>query len=254
MLLTTAFGKLVIKQVLTSRAFIEKRPMNLDAEFVYLEDLKQQITGMDKVPSPSLSPNSCPSACCLRRLGLDRIKADDPFTVIFTSGSTGEPKGVVLSQHNIASNVDAVIELLRLTSTDRLLGVLPFFHAFGFTDTMWLPLSSEPSAVYHFNPLDARTVGSLVEKHKCTILIATPTFLRSYLKRCTVEEMKTMNLVIVGAEKLPPDLRLAFRRNSDLNRRKATARRKCPRSLPLMFLSLECPTRRSTKSAQNMAP
>ena len=103
--------------------------------------------------------------------------ADDPFTVIFTSGTTGEPKGVVLSQHNIASNVDAVIELLRLTSIDRLLGVLPFFHAFGFTDTMWLPLSSEPSAVYHFNPLDARTVGSLIEKHKCTILIATPTFL-----------------------------------------------------------------------------
>lgn len=199
-----------VKQVLTSRAFIEKRPMKLDAEFVYLEDLKQQITGMDKALAFAVA-KLMPIGMLSRRLGLDRIKADDPFTVIFTSGSTGEPKGVVLSQHNIASNVDAVIELLRLTATDRLLGVLPFFHAFGFTDTMWLPLSSEPSAVYHFNPLDARTVGSLVEKHKCTILIATPTFLRSYLKRCTVEEMKTMNLVIVGAEKLPPDLRLAFR-------------------------------------------
>jgi acyl-[acyl-carrier-protein]-phospholipid O-acyltransferase / long-chain-fatty-acid--[acyl-carrier-protein] ligase len=199
-----------IKQVLTSRAFMEKRPMNLDAEVICLEDLKQQITGTDKAKAFATA-KLMPIGMLSRRLGLDRIKADDPFTVIFTSGSTGEPKGVVLSQHNIASNVDAVIELLRLTSADRLMGVLPFFHAFGFTDTLWLPLSSDPSAVYHFNPLDARTVGSLIEKKKCTILIATPTFLRSYLKRCTVEEMKTMNLVIVGAEKLPPDLRIAFR-------------------------------------------
>ena len=131
--------------------------------------------------------------------------------MIFTSGSTGEPKGVVLSQHNITSNVDAVTELMRLTSGDRLMGVLPFFHSFGFTITMWLPLNADPSTVFHFNPLDARTVGSLIEKHKCTILPATPTFLRSYLKRCTVEEMKSLNLVIVGAEKLPDDLRVAFR-------------------------------------------
>jgi len=198
-----------IKQVLTSRVFMEKRPMKLDAELVYLEDLKKQITGTDKAKAFAVA-KLMPMGMLLRRLGLDRIKADDPFTVIFTSGSTGEPKGVVLSQHNIASNTESVNELLRLTAADRLMGVLPFFHAFGFTDTLWLPLIYDPSSVYHFNPLDARTVGTLIEKKKCTILIATPTFLRSYLKRCTVEEMKTMNLVIVGAEKLPPDLRIAF--------------------------------------------
>ena len=144
----------------------------------------------------------------------DRVESlsdDHPALVTFTSGSTGEPKGVVLSQHNIASNVDAVNELMRLQVTDRLLGVLPFFHSFGFTVTMWLPLSADPSAVYHFNPLDARTVGSLTQKYQCTILAATPTFLRSYLKRCSVEEMQSMNLVIVGAEKMPDDLRLAFK-------------------------------------------
>ena len=199
-----------IKQVITSRAFIEKRPMKLDADLVFLEDLKPQITGTDKARAFILA-KLMPVGMLARLLGLDRIKADDPFTVIFTSGSTGEPKGVVLSQHNIASNVAAVNELMRLNVSDRLLGVLPFFHSFGFTVTMWLPLSADPSAVYHFNPLDARTVGSLTEKYNCTILAATPTFLRSYLKRCSVEEMKSMNLVIVGAEKLPVDLRTAFK-------------------------------------------
>jgi len=198
-----------IKQVLTSRAFMEKRPMKLDAELVFFDDLKTQIKGTDKARAFALA-KLMPIGLLSRWLGLNRIKADDPFTVIFTSGSTGEPKGVVLSQHNIASNVDAVNELMRLTAKDRLLGALPLFHSFGFTVTMWLPLSADPSVVFHFNPLDARTVGSLSEKHRCTILTATPTFLRSYLKRCSVEEMKSVNLVIVGAEKLPEELRIAY--------------------------------------------
>jgi acyl-[acyl-carrier-protein]-phospholipid O-acyltransferase/long-chain-fatty-acid--[acyl-carrier-protein] ligase len=199
-----------IKQVITSRAFMEKKPMKLDAELVFLEDLKTRVTGFDKFRA-LLTARWMPAGLLAKQLKLDHIKADDPLTVIFTSGSTGEPKGVVLSQHNIASNVDAVIELMRLTSADGLLGVLPFFHSFGFTVTMWLPLAADPSAVYHFNPLDSRTVGELVEKYGSTILAATPTFLRSYLKRCTVEQFRTLNLVIVGAEKMPDDLRVAFK-------------------------------------------
>ncbi|MFN9157120.1 MAG: acyl-[ACP]--phospholipid O-acyltransferase [Planctomyces sp.] len=199
-----------IRQVLTSRAFIEKKPVKLDAELIFLEDLKTQITTFDRVTA-AIQGKLVPLRMLSRLLGLNRLRSDDPLTVIFTSGSTGEPKGVMLSQNNIASNLDAVNQLLRLHSGDVLLGVLPFFHSFGYTVTMWLPLCADPAAVYHFNPLDARTVGALTEKHRCTILAATPTFLRSYLKRCTVEEMKSMNLVIVGAEKMPDDLRDAFR-------------------------------------------
>ena len=117
----------------------------------------------------------------------------------------------MLSNNNIMSNIDGVNQLLNLTNQDVLLGVLPFFHSFGFTVTMWLPLCAEPGVVFHFNPLDARTVGTLCEKHNATILCATPTFLRSYMKRCDVEQMKTVNLAIVGAEKMPPDLRDAWK-------------------------------------------
>ncbi len=57
-------------------------------------------------------------------------------------------------------------------------GSTAFFHSFGYTVAMWLPLCADPGAAYHFNPLDARIVGKLTEKYKCTILLATPTFLR----------------------------------------------------------------------------
>ncbi len=198
-----------IRHVLTSRRFQEKRPFQIDAEYIYLEDLKEQAGTLDKLLC-ACSARFEPTTVLERRLGLTGIDPDELITVIFTSGSTGQPKGVMLSHNNILSNLTAVDQLFNLTKQDVLLGVLPFFHSFGFTVTLWLPLCVEPSAVYHYNPLDARTVGKLAEKYGATILCATPTFLRTYLKRCTPEQFRTLNLVVVGAEKLPEDLAHAF--------------------------------------------
>lgn len=198
-----------IKHVLTSRKFLDKKPFNADAELICLEDLREKITGVDKAIAAAQA-YATPVAVLERMLGLTSIKPDDLMTVIFTSGSTGEPKGVMLSHNNVASNIDAIDELFHIDSNDALLGVLPYFHSFGFTGTLWLCLCLEPKAVYHFNPLDGRTVGNLSEKHGVSILMATPTFLRTYIKRCTPEQFHKMNLVVVGAEKLPPDLSKQF--------------------------------------------
>jgi acyl-[acyl-carrier-protein]-phospholipid O-acyltransferase/long-chain-fatty-acid--[acyl-carrier-protein] ligase len=59
---------------------------------------------------------------------------------------------------------------------------------------------------YHINPLDAKQVGKLVKRHKGTILMSTPTFLRSYMRRCKVEQFESLNTVVTGAERLPPEL------------------------------------------------
>ncbi|MEZ6059893.1 MAG: acyl-[ACP]--phospholipid O-acyltransferase [Planctomycetaceae bacterium] len=199
-----------VKQVLTSRRFLEKKPLNLDAELIYLEDIREQISGVAKAVAMAKA-RLMPAGMLVGSMGLNKVGPDDLMTIIFTSGSTGEPKGVMLSNNNIVSNIDGVNQLLNLTSNDVLLGVLPFFHSFGFTVTMWLPLCAEPGVVFHFNPLDGRTVGKLCEKHNVTILCATPTFLRTYLKRCELDQMKSVNLAIVGAEKMPPELRDAWK-------------------------------------------
>jgi acyl-[acyl-carrier-protein]-phospholipid O-acyltransferase/long-chain-fatty-acid--[acyl-carrier-protein] ligase len=116
----------------------------------------------------------------------------------------------MLSQHNVGSNIDAINQLLNLENTDVMMGVLPFFHSFGYTGTMWLPACFAPKAVYHFNPLDAKIIGKLSEKHKTTILMATPTFLKNYLKRIEKEQFADLDLVVVGAEKMPLDLAEEF--------------------------------------------
>ncbi|MCA9066947.1 MAG: AMP-binding protein, partial [Planctomycetaceae bacterium] len=151
-----------------------------------------------------------PAGIVDRLLGLTKIKHDDILSIIFTSGSTGEPKGVMLSQANVGANVAAVDQIINFTNSDCLMGVLPFFHSFGYTVCLWLPMCFDAKVVYHFNPLDAKTIGELAEKQGMSILLATPTFLRMYLKRCTKEQFHKLDLVVVGAEKLPLEVAEQF--------------------------------------------
>ena len=135
---------------------------------------------------------------------------EDLITVIFTSGSTGEPKGVMLSHKNVMSNVDSVMTAIDLNHRDRALAVLPFFHSFGYTVTIWVSLQVGASIVYHADPRQAKEIGELCRKHRCTIFLTTPTFLRFCLRRCEPGDFKTVRILICGAEKLPPSLAEEF--------------------------------------------
>jgi acyl-[acyl-carrier-protein]-phospholipid O-acyltransferase / long-chain-fatty-acid--[acyl-carrier-protein] ligase len=198
-----------LKHVLTSRKMLEKKPVDLGVEWVFLEDLKEKVTTFDKLAG-GFGAFVCPIAILERWLGLTRIKPTDVITVIFTSGSTGEPKGVLLTHHNISATVDAADQVFQIDDKDVVLGVVPIFHSLGYLATLWLPLCLYPKVVYHINPLDGRVIGELAATHKATILFGTPTFLRTYLKRCDKEQFATLDLVVVGAEKLPPDLAQQF--------------------------------------------
>ena len=198
-----------IKHVLTSRRFMDKMDFQLDAELVYLEDFKDRVRLSDKLCG-FLSAFMIPTVLLERQLGLLDITPDDVLTMIFTSGSTGQPKGVMLTHSNIGANIEAIEQVINLNKDDVLLGILPFFHSFGYTVTMWGVLGINIRGVYHFNPLDAKQVGKLARKYGATVFLATPTFLRSYLRRCPPEDFSTLNVVIAGAEKLPTELCDAF--------------------------------------------
>ena len=130
--------------------------------------------------------------------------------LLFTSGSSGEPKGVVLSHKNIISNVAQIQAILPPTLVASLMGCLPIFHSFGFTATLWWPLISGPQVVSYISPLDVGKIVEAIEKYQIELLITTPTFLRSYLRKAGKEQLDSLNLVVTGAEKLPPPLREEF--------------------------------------------
>ena len=146
-----------------------------------------------------------------RWLGAERkTRLDDLATVIFSSGSTGDPKGVRLSHYNIGSNIEQLEQVFGLNHQDGFLGILPFFHSFGFTGTLCLPAMLGVGVVYHPNPLDAKAIGPLVRDHRLTFLLATPTFLQLYLRGCAPADFGSLRVVMTGAEKLPDRLAAAF--------------------------------------------
>jgi len=198
-----------IKHIITSRQFMEKVKLEPAAELVYLEDFRNKARFWDKLAC-SIAAYGVPAAWLERSLGLHHVAGDDLATVIFTSGSTGVPKGVMLTETNIGSNVQAIEQIIHLNRSDVLVGVLPFFHSFGYTVCLWAAMCLDVKGVYHFNPLEAKQVGKLVKKHGGTVMLVTPTFLRTYLRRCDTDELATLDAIVAGAEKLPKDLCDAF--------------------------------------------
>jgi acyl-[acyl-carrier-protein]-phospholipid O-acyltransferase/long-chain-fatty-acid--[acyl-carrier-protein] ligase len=194
-----------IKHVITSRKFLAKFPnLELNADLLVLEDISKQMTLTDKIIAKAQS--LLPTALLERLLGLTKISPNDLLTIIFTSGSTGKPKGAMLTHNNIAANIFAFCERLHVNVNDCVLGILPLFHSFGFTTTLWLPLSNECSVAYHFNPLEPKKVGEISAKYTCTTMPSTPTFQKAYLHRCSKEQFEKLHTIVCGAEKLPAEL------------------------------------------------
>ena len=207
--MNACIGQCGIRHVLTSRRVMERLQIELQADVIYLEDLKDKVTWSDKLMAAAATW-LVPIALLELWLGLGRVDPDDVVTVMFTSGTTGRPKGVMLTHRNVGSNIDALDEILGLRQNDVLLAILPFFHSFGYTGTLWTILTMEPKGVYHHSPLEPRSIGKLSRQHGATIMVATATFLRSYLRRCEPEDFATVQVVFVGAEKLPGELADAF--------------------------------------------
>lgn len=209
-ILNLCIARAGIRQILTSRRAMERfEHLKPSANLVYLEDLKEKVTLTDKLAA-AVQAWAVPVTILERRFGLTRIDPDGLMTLIFTSGSTGDPKGVMLTYRNVGSNVESFNRALQLRAADTLIGILPFFHSFGYTVALWAGLMLPPKLVYHTNPLDARQVGEIGRKHRATLLIAAPTFLRSYLRRVPAEDFASLELVVTGAEKLPLELADAF--------------------------------------------
>jgi len=202
---TGCAGAAGAQQLITSRRLLDKLgcPSPLpDSQTLFLEDLVAEIRLGDKLVAWLMS--KLPGRILARFA--PQVSADETATILFSSGSTGRPKGIVLSHGNILSNVQGVLEVLSLGPGDALLGVLPFFHSFGYTVTLWGTLLSGAKAVYHVNPLDVPAIAKLAREERISVFVATPTFYRAYLRRCDPVDLESVRIALSGAERLQTSL------------------------------------------------
>jgi len=215
--LDSAVRKADLKVILTSRLFIKKAKIAERPEMVFLEDMAKKISFSSRLSWSLL-------AALLPRQELMNIVSPESHrdvfrtaVLLFSSGSTAEPKGVLLSHHNINSNVYSFMRIVGLRRWhDSLVGNLPLFHSFGITTNLWISLMTGTRIVYLPNPLDAAGTGQAIADNKLTILLATPTFLQAYLRKCPPEQFKSLRLVALGAERMRPELAEKFRRATGL--------------------------------------
>jgi acyl-[acyl-carrier-protein]-phospholipid O-acyltransferase/long-chain-fatty-acid--[acyl-carrier-protein] ligase len=198
-----------LETVITTKLLLEKIPLQVPGKTIFLEEVAASPRLGEKILALVLW--FLPGGLLERVLSDGKSRTlDDLATVIFSSGSTGEPKGVMLTHYNIGSNIEQVGQTFMLDRKDTLLGVLPFFHSFGFTVTLWLPAVLGVGVAYHPSPLDLAAVSELVRDYRVTFLLATPTFLQAYMRRCSPEDFGSLQFVVVGAEKLPERVAVAF--------------------------------------------
>lgn len=197
-----------IRRVISSRAFLNK----LGAGFtppeglLFLEDLAPRISPWRKGIALFKALYFTPRALA----GGKKMGADDVATIIFSSGSTGDPKGVMLTHFNVLANIEQVRQVFRYTKQERFAAVLPFFHSFGLTVTLWAPVTCGFSVSYHPNPLEGVVIGKMVREHRLTIMVATPTFLLSWMRRAGEGDFASLRALVTGAEKLAPRVADAF--------------------------------------------
>jgi len=126
---------------------------------------------------------------------LPRIDPEELAEIIFTSGSLGRAKGVMLSQRNLAENLMAMVKLIRITSEDRFLGVLPIHHTYACTCGFLCPIYT--GASIHFAQ-SLKTIVDDLQKVHATILLAVPLLYDKMFKRVYkgIHERKLTSMIV----------------------------------------------------------
>jgi acyl-[acyl-carrier-protein]-phospholipid O-acyltransferase / long-chain-fatty-acid--[acyl-carrier-protein] ligase len=196
-----------LRTIVTSRVFVEKAKLDLPdgQSVIWLED-KAETIGTGQKAVATLLALFAPCRLIERACGqATPLTPDSLATIIFSSGSTGEPKGVMLSHFSIDSNCQGATQMLHLYQDERILGILPFFHSFGYM-VFWFVMFNNAAMIFHPSPFDVTTIGELIRQYRLTFIVITPTFLQLYARRCTPEQFSSVRVILTGAEKLSAQL------------------------------------------------
>lgn len=194
------------RTVITSRVFLEKINCPFIDGMVFIEDIMSGVTATDRLKAALVS--KLPVQFILRKI--HKGHEDDDIVILFTSGSEKDPKAVQLTHRNLSSNIISFSSMVQISDRDSIIANLPFFHVFGLTVNLWTPLFHGMTVISYANPLDYKTICSIIRDHKPTLMVGTPSFLSGYIRKSEPGDFSSLRLVLCGADKCPDILRQEF--------------------------------------------
>ena len=126
-----------------------------------------------------------------------KIDEDKMAILLFTSGTTSKSKAVMLSQHNIASNVYAMLLVEDFRPTDVNLAFLPFHHIFGSTE-MIVMLATGLSTAF---PDGLRYVAQNLKEYKVSLFVGVPLLVEAIYKNIEKEIEKQGKTKLINTAK-----------------------------------------------------
>ena len=148
------------------------------------------------------------------------ISPDDIALLQYTGGTTGIPKGAILTHGNLVANTIQCRHWFSKAEVGKetFLSVLPFFHIFGMTSSLNLPvhLASSMILLPRFKPLD---VLKAIERYRASIFIGVPAMfsaINGELRHEKKYNLSSMKFCVSGAAALPHDMAVRFETLTDV--------------------------------------
>ncbi|MEU1801038.1 AMP-binding protein [Streptomyces sp. NPDC019937] len=134
--------------------------------------------------------------------------AEDVAVLPYSSGTTGSPKGVMLTHRSVATNLAQVEALVPARPGERVLAVLPFFHAYGLTALMNAPLRAGATVIV-LPRFDLDRFLTAIERYEAQALYVAPPIVLALAKHPAVAEHDLSSVRYVLSAAAPLDARLA---------------------------------------------
>ena len=183
-----------MKQIITSKTFLERAKLNVQAMrdagigFIYLEDVRAKIPrwrqwrSLLRVFLESAGP------------GIPKPRSEvggGPFHQRIGSHA----QGVELTHTNLLVNIRQLLAVYDLNDADRLFNAMPLFHSFGVIG-MALPLIHGCYVFLYPSPLHYRVIPTLLYDLDCTVFFGTNTFLNGYARKASPFDFRSLRLLL----------------------------------------------------------
>jgi long-chain acyl-CoA synthetase len=115
---------------------------------------------------------------------------DDTAAIIYTSGTTGHSKGVELSHHNIASNVESADHFAHMKRGEQMLSILPLAHTYECTLGMLIPFSRGAQVNYLSRPASPSVLMKAMQSVQPHLMLAVPLLIEKIVRGRVVPQLE----------------------------------------------------------------